>query len=140
MKQFGKKRAGLTYKDRPGAYAVIADRGKIAVMKNPQGYYLPGGGTDGEAPETALAREILEEAGMGVAILREIGMAAQFCLSDCRTYGFNKLGTFYAAAFTEKLAEPVEHDHELLWLPPTAARAKLTLGFQKWALDEALNA
>lgn len=137
MKQFGVKRSEITYKDRPGAYAIIFDGNNVAVMKNPNGYYLPGGGTDGEAPEIALAREILEEAGMGVSIIREIGYAAQFCLSDCRTFGFNKLGTFYIAAFTEKLAKPIELDHELLWLPLAEARVKLTLDFQKWALDEA---
>jgi 8-oxo-dGTP diphosphatase len=138
--QFGEKIKGTDYTDRPGAYAIIFNEAdEIAVMKNPQGFFLPGGGTDGEDPATALAREIFEEAGMGVRILKEIGVASQFCLSPGHDYGFNKIGTFFIAAFTEKMGEPVETDHELVWLSFDEAHKQLTHAYQKWAISKAVN-
>ena len=137
--QFGKKIDGINYIDRPGAYAVIFNAvNEIAIMKIPNGFFLPGGGTDGEDPATALAREILEEAGMGVRIIKEIGTASQFCLSPAHAHGFNKHGTFYIAAFTERKGDPAETDHQLIWLSMQDARAQLTHDFQKWAIDKAV--
>jgi 8-oxo-dGTP diphosphatase len=139
--QFGKKIDGIDYTDRPGAYAVIFnDRQQVAVMKTPRGFFLPGGGTDGEEPAAALAREIIEETGMGVHILKEIGNAAQFCFSPNRRGGLNKKGTFYVAAFTGKLEEPSEKDHELVWLAIEEAKTHLMHDFQKWAVEKAAHA
>jgi 8-oxo-dGTP diphosphatase len=137
--QFGEKINDLPYTDRPGAYAVIFnERQEVAVMKTPRGFFLPGGGTDGEDPAIALAREMLEETGMGVRILQEIGKASEFCLMPGKPDGLNKQGTFYIAAFTDKLADPVEQDHELIWLSVEDAINTLTRDFQKWAVAQAV--
>jgi len=138
--QFGKKINGLPYTDRPGAYAVIFnDQQQVAVMKIPNGYFLPGGGTDGEDPRIALEREVLEEVGMGVRILHEIGRASEFCIMPGKPDGLNKQGTFYLAAFTDRLADPIEKDHELLWLSVEDALKTLTRDFQKWAVQKAVT-
>lgn len=139
--QFGTKTDGLPYTDRPGAYAVIFnEQQQVAVMKIPNGYFLPGGGTDGEDPAIALAREILEEAGLGVRIISEIGKASQFCLSPSYPDGYNKHGTFYLATFTDKIGEAVEKDHELVWLSLDEAQQLLSHEFQRWAITKALEA
>lgn len=50
---------------RPAAYAVIIKNGKILLLKQINGYDLPGGGIKiGETPEQALSREIKEETGV----------------------------------------------------------------------------
>lgn len=138
--KFGKKITGINYTDRPGAYAVIFDeRNQIAVMKTPRGYFLPGGGTDGEDPALALIREIREETGMGVRILKEIGIASQFIYTVGNAEGLYKIGTFFTAALTGKVSEPSESDHDLLWLPVNKAHDILTHDFQKWALMKSLQ-
>jgi 8-oxo-dGTP diphosphatase len=68
---FGKPIKGYRYIERPGAYAIILDEAKrVAVVKNPLGYFLPGGGQDpGESPEETVKREVLEECGFSIEVL-----------------------------------------------------------------------
>ena len=48
MKEFGTPLTGMTYVDRPGAYAFLRspDRSRLAVIATPHGLFLPGGGLD----------------------------------------------------------------------------------------------
>ncbi|MEQ8859319.1 MAG: hypothetical protein RIC56_11795 [Pseudomonadales bacterium] len=44
MKRFGHREAGISYLDRPGAYAIMADAdGRIATVSTPSGFHLPAG-------------------------------------------------------------------------------------------------
>lgn len=53
---------------RPSAYGVIIKDGKILLLKQKNGYDLPGGGLDlGESLEAAVVREVKEESGLDVA-------------------------------------------------------------------------
>jgi 8-oxo-dGTP diphosphatase len=46
-KTFGEKLENVNYIERIGIYGIfINDEGKIATIKTPTGYFLPGGGID----------------------------------------------------------------------------------------------
>src|SRR5688500_14744347 len=76
MKTFGEPFAGIVYIERPGGYAIIERDGLIAVVTTPSGTHLPGGGLDpGESAREATLREVREECGFDVEIVREIGGA-----------------------------------------------------------------
>ncbi len=83
MKEFGEKQDGLEYKDRPGAYALIlrADGMIGAVEGKWGGLHLPGGGIDeGETPEHALRREVMEEMVREVKTAEFLGEAIQYAV------------------------------------------------------------
>ena len=45
--EFGQRIEGAQYRSRPGVYAVLIDfDGKVALIKTPDGWFLPGGGID----------------------------------------------------------------------------------------------
>lgn len=60
---FGEKLADQTYIDRKGVYAIIMnEKNEVATVKLPHGYFLPGGGLEGEeSKEACLRRECLED-------------------------------------------------------------------------------
>jgi len=74
--------AMLNPKLRYGARGiVIRDDGKIAVFNkaNKNEYKLPGGGIEGdEDPKAAFLREVLEETGCKVEIIKELGITEEY--------------------------------------------------------------
>lgn len=77
---FGTKLAGVEYRLRPGAYALVYDeRGRVALVHEEGDWYLPGGGLEAdETAEQALVREVHEECGCGVVIEGELAGAIEF--------------------------------------------------------------
>jgi 8-oxo-dGTP diphosphatase len=136
--QFGKRVPGRAYIERPGAYAVIVNaRGEVALIRVPQGYFLPGGGIDpNEDALSALAREVREETGHEVEVVRELGRAAQFLVARHEELYLNKVGQFFVARLGPKTQEAHEVDHSLEWLPMAEAKKRLRHEFQAWALEQ----
>lgn len=135
---FGQPEAGITYRLRPGAYAVLHNRqGEICLVRVPSGYALPGGGIEeDEVKEEALLREVYEETGFGVALGAYLGSAFHYKLSD--TEGYVKKDCFYyACAFTAREREPVEKDHFPEWLSPAEVLALLAEKepAHRWAVE-----
>lgn len=132
---FGTREAGVAYRTRPSVYAVGFDQlGRVAVVKEPRGYSLPGGGIEsGEDAGAALARECAEECGLSVRILGHIGDAVQFLHAPGEGH-FRIIGSFFHCAFAEGPTLSTEPDHELLWLPQDEAARLMRRPFEVWAI------
>lgn len=141
LPQFGERIAGNIYTSRPGAYAVVfdADR-RVAVVKNRYGYYflLGGGAEPSETMEDALHREVLEESGYEIQIHRKFGEATECFWSEVGRRYFEVHGHFYAASFGQRVREPVDDDHVLVWLTAEEAVKQLCRESQAWAVRQAM--
>jgi 8-oxo-dGTP diphosphatase len=141
MREFGKRAEGASYVDRPGAYAIIQNAsGAIAVVRTRKGYLLPGGGVDpGEELESGLRREILEELGCESKIFTKLCAAVQFIYDEEERVYYRKVGHFFSATLGERVAAPIEKDHELVWFSPGECVQNLAQEFQSWAIRQAFK-
>lgn len=141
--EFGVRLANEVYRPRPASYAVCLRRvdsvDMIAAVKVPQGLFLPGGGADdGEAPEEALRREVLEECGRSITLLARLGVAVEYVHAPGEGC-FAKECTFFLVQLSDtRLCDP-EADHELIWIPLPKAIAQLTHQSQAWAVSLSLS-
>ena len=136
--EFGQRVPGQTYVPRPGSYALLFDaQGRIAVMETPHGGFLPGGGSEGsETPEETLVREVREECGFDVEMLRRIGEAVEYVYTPGNAEGIRKECVFFAANVGLAQGATTEADHVLAWLEPQEAEARLVHGSQQWAVRQ----
>lgn len=138
-KSFGNKTEGINYIDRIGAYAIIFSKeNKVAVAKTSTGYFLLGGVESGETDEECIKRECLEEVGISVEVKDFICNGDLYRWSDTLKYYMHSIGNFYLAELVGKVSEPIEEDHELVWLEFEEAYEKLLLEHQAWAIKQAL--
>lgn len=108
-------------------------------MRTRPGYFLPGGGAkDGEPEEETLQREVLEECGCSVEVVRKIGAATQYTFAGGSAY-YAKQCTFFEVRLGERIAEPTEVDHKLVWVAVAEALELLVEESQRWAIEEALR-
>ncbi|HEY1112903.1 MAG TPA: NUDIX domain-containing protein, partial [Chitinophagaceae bacterium] len=140
---FGVQEDGITYRHRPGAYAVLYNQQReVCLVRVPSGYALPGGGIEQEEDrEEALLREVYEETGFGVELGAYLGSAFQYKLSEVEGY-VKKECFYYACTFTALEREPVEKDHFPEWLSPAEALARLLKGQEEahhWAVETFLS-
>ncbi|MEO8649274.1 MAG: NUDIX domain-containing protein [Acidobacteriota bacterium] len=138
--EFGILKDGVDYELRPGGYVVLRNAdGWIAVVQTPKGYFLPGGGQDaGESAESAAIREAAEECGLVVTTTEFIGIADELVWSALEGKHFRKRCSFFSGMFVGD-CEPVEVDHELVWLSDQDARTFLTHQSQLWAIQTYLE-
>ena len=137
MIQFGQKENGVDYINRPGAYAVISEKNKIALVKIEVGFFLPGGGVElGEDFEVSLKREILEEIGYDSVVLDKIGEACQFLYSPSKKMYLNKVEHFYITELAQYLNVQSEDGHKLVWVAKDEAVELLYEEAQRWAVKQ----
>ena len=134
--EFGDRLPDRNYRLRPGSYAVVlGEDDQVALLQTVHGLVLPGGGAEhGESPEATLRREILEECGYELEILKPIGFAIEYVFSQDEGY-FAKECSFFLTRFDQPVTQPIEHDHELTWRPISEAISKLTFKSQSWAVS-----
>ncbi len=145
MPQFGAKRAGLTYRDRPCAYGLAADEtGRLAIARIEKALFLhefdlPGGALDGgETEAEAMVREFREETGLQVEALGTLGTAGQYWRK--RSLGpTNNICHFYRARLIGRAGEPEEPEHTLVWLEPEEAARRMRHGAHSWAIRRWMN-
>lgn len=138
--EFGPKDPGKAYRDRPAAFGVCEQGGRIAVVKvgkpgKAPWYDLPGGAVDpGEDALQAVVREFGEETGLVVEPGDELDRAAQHFLSaEDRPYR-NHGPLLVVHLKGEDPALKIEADHELQWLDPHEALRRLRHDSHAWAV------
>ena len=120
---------GQRYRRRPGVYAVLL-RGNSILTTFQQApvpeFQLPGGGIDaGEQPVAALHREVIEETGWKIGLIRRIGAFRRFTYMPEYDLWAEKLCTVYLARPVLCLGPPSEAGHTAVWLPVDDAVARL---------------
>jgi 8-oxo-dGTP diphosphatase len=138
MPVFGTRVEGHVYVRRPSAYALVRNGGgKWALVRTPQGWFLPGGGMElDETPQQTVARESKEECGFVLNAGRVIGRAIQFVYSTEEERYFEKICEFVEAELIGMVA-PSEDDHELSWLDLNEALKSLSHESHRWAVARA---
>jgi 8-oxo-dGTP diphosphatase len=133
---FGNYDPTVEYILRPGGYAIIArENREIAVVKTPQGCFLPGGGQEtGESFEQAALREAREECGLDIRIIRSLGVADELVYSELHQRHYRKRCSFFQAEMTSTELTQGEPDHQLVWMPFSQALIELKHASQRWAL------
>ena len=115
---------------------VIRDDGKIAVFNksNKNEYKLPGGGIEGdEKPEDAFIREVLEETGCEVEIVKVLGTTEEHKTQN----NFKQVSYVFVGKVvndTKKLnvtAKEAEEGARLLWKTPEEALSLITGCYDK---------
>ena len=140
-RSFGEKLAGVEYRDRVGAYAIIFDAElKVPVVQTSTGCFLLGGGLDaGESHADCIRRECLEEAGLAVDVGPLVCKGDKYHWSDTLGYYMHGVGYFYLAKSHGQVATPKEEDHELVWMAAEQCIDSLFLEHQAWAVEQALR-
>lgn len=135
--------AGIRYRNRIGAYAVITGSRGILLTYEAIGegeWQLPGGGVDpGESPVRALAREAVEETGWRIAVGPRLTAYQRF--SEMEGYGFHarKVCLIHVARAVMRIGEPTEPHHVAAWLPVDGALDLLTNAGDRDALCLAIR-
>ena len=136
-KVFGTKE-NVQYADRPGAYLIPIRNGQVGVVKTPKGYFLLGGGLEGdESHISCIRRECLEEAGCR-AVVTQMLCSAESYRHHPEIGFFHPMQTYYLGEVEEMAATPTECDHSFIWLPCQQARGTLFSEMQNWALEQAI--
>lgn len=134
---FGSTKPNVQYTERRAAYIVIvADDGKIAMVKDHQKYFLPGGGSaPNEAPEDTIIREAYEELARSVRLTRRIGEAIQYFYSSTDDHHYKMDATFFAGEFIDASSGGAG-EHELEWLPVVEAERACFHACHAWAIRQ----
>ncbi len=137
-KIFGRKE-NVVYNNRKGAYIIPICGTKIAVVRTPKGFFLLGGGAyENESDEQAIKRECLEETGYTVNIIQKLCSAEAYTKHPKIGY-FHPIQAYYIGELLEKVQEPIESDHELLWIEYEELRGNMFVKMQGWAIDVAMK-
>lgn len=130
MRRYGEPiEPGRTYRERPGAYAVILEGDDILVTEQAEPrleFQLPGGGLDpGEGTLPALHRECIEETGWRIRVLRRIGAYQRFVYMPEYGIWARKVCQVYLARPVRRLGPPTEPGHRAVWMPVDTALVRL---------------
>lgn len=115
-RRFGRRpQAHRTYLPRPGVYAVIRAQGGVLVtfQESPRPeFQLPGGGVDPhESSLPALHREVFEETGFRIRVVRRLGMFHRHTYMPEYRLWAHKQCHIYLADAALRIGPPTEPGH-----------------------------
>ncbi|MFJ6413665.1 hypothetical protein CHI12_12110 [Terribacillus saccharophilus] len=144
MRAFGNKEQGKNYVERRAVYGILHGgiSGKIGVIRkrNDQLFMLPGGGIEnGENELECLEREVVEETGYTINEPAFLCQGTQYFQSRDASHYIQNIGSFYSCTLGVKEKEPMEEDHELIWLTPEEAASSLFHQHQAWAVRQCIG-
>lgn len=132
------KKPNIKYRKRPGAYAIMTrDKDdKVGIATDGRNlFYLGGGIEEGETKLQALKREFIEETGYTIKNIKSFDEVRSF-IEGAEKEHLEVEAYVYTAEFDEKVAEPIEKDHKVLWANPEEYKDKLFREWQKYILKE----
>lgn len=133
MDQFGKPLPGREPEERPGAYGLAFNEGRLLVVEYKRRLYLPGGAlAEGELPEEALHREVLEETGYEIERAVPLAQAAQY--ADSPEGYFNKICAFFALDLGHRVRNYYSPGHSPEWVPLDDAIPAIAEEATAWAV------
>lgn len=140
MKTIGDKDANIEYRKRPGAYAIITRKedNKIGIVTDGDFFFLGGGIEEGETELDALKRELIEESGYTIKNISKFDEVSSFIYAETKGY-IQVMAYVYLAEFDEKVAEPIEKDHTVLWVKPEDYVGKMCREWQEYILKEYID-
>ena len=126
LRRFGEPvRAGVSYRRRPGVYAILPRDGAFLLTHQAEPrpeIQLPGGGIDpGEDPVRALHREVYEETGWHIAGARRLGAYRRFTYMPEYDLWAEKVCQVWLARPVLRLGPPTETGHTAVWATPSEA-------------------
>lgn len=136
MKYIGSKEENIEYRKRPGAYAIIINKNndKIGIATDGKNYFYLGGGIEkGETKLEALKRELIEEAGYSIKNIKEFEEVGSNIWAENNGY-LEVIASVYIAEFDEKVREPIEKDHSVLWVKPEEYVNKMYREWQRYIM------
>lgn len=138
---FESRKPDIDYGKRICAYLIAFDNeGRIPVVSVPRGYFLLGGGVEeGESHMDAIKRECIEEVGRDAYVGDIVCMAERFHYMARFKREMQVVAYFYKGELLDKIAEPSEQNHDLVWLTPDECISQLFLVHQRWAVKCVLN-
>ena len=138
MKIIVKKEEGVKYKKRIATYAIIKRKedNKVAIAKANGYYFLFGGGIEKEETEKeALRREIIEETGYTIKNIQYFDRITAWA-DGIKKGPLDVTATVYVVELDEKITEPIEKDHEIVWGEVKEYENKLYNEYQRYFLKE----
>lgn len=131
------KESGITYTKRPGAYIIITrnEDNKIAIVKEKNKYFYFGGGIENnEEPIEALKRELIEELGYTLKNVKPYKILNSYEYSYDKGY-LDVTSNIFLGELDKKVTEPIEKDHDLIWINPQDYIGKMYHFWHNYILD-----
>lgn len=131
-----KKQKGIKYKTRKCVYAILYDdNGNIAITNDGKYFFFGGGIEKKESDIEALKREMIEETGYLIKDIKLHKKLVSYEYNSQRGY-LKIVANIYFAKFDQKIKEPIEKDHPIIWNKPIEFIDKMYHEYQRVLLRE----